>query len=494
MVSFRLQFSAGRVFLAGLVLMLAFAFSLKHAQAQGPLNKKVFLPIVTKAQGSQPPPPQPVRGALFAEPDTRTASASIVVDSQGGMHLAYYYFLPAPDRAAAVYVHCPRDCANTNNWNGMAMGEGVNEVQLELTPAGRPRLLIRANSTQIPNGNDIFYAACDQNCVNGSQWNFIYLTSTSGMASFETQDTDSPQHSFALDPQGRPRFVYLDRNTAYAEPDHLGTFYVYCDSGCTNPANWFETKISWGENPFYEHFYYPSLAFTSQGQPRIVADGLYLVNNQPLGIYYLACDGGCDDADNWNRAILFDRGSGPNVSWDLEMNGNRPRLAFYQGALVGGGDILYYTWCNSNCLNGGNWQGRSLGLGTSNGRGPDLELDGQGRPRIAYSLYDVGGLGYSWCTGTCESAGGTWQHRQVETRANLYTAWPVAYPLNCTGGLWDGLTPSLALDGAGNPRFAYDAVYHAQCLYDDPYDNDPRPYFRFHLIERAVRIHFFPQP
>lgn len=466
------------------------------AAAQGPQDDHtVFLPLVIKGNGGAGPgpTPQPVRGAFFVEPPKRTANAAIAVDKQGGMHLAYNDFLPDTEHPVAVYLTClpAADCTKLANWNGVSMLDFVNEVQLALTPAGQPRLLIRINSTNVALGNDYYYAACDQNCTAGNQWNFTYLTTTSGMASAPMEEVDAPQRSFALDPQGRPRFVYLD-NTA---PNHRGTFYAYCDEQCLDRAFWFETKISLSNDPFYEHYYYPSLAFTNQGQPRVVGDGLYLLQGQPLGIYYLACDSNCDDSSNWQRVRLFDRGSGANVSWDLEMNGSSPRLAFYEGAQLGGaGDTLYYTWCNSDCLNGDSWQGINLGLAQSDGQHPDLELDTQARPRLAYALYNAGGLGYSWCTGNCESAGGAWQHQTVETRANLYTVWPVAYPPHCSGGLWDGLMPSLALDGAGNPRIAYDTTYRAQCWYDDPYDNEPQPVYKFHVIARAVRVNYFPQP
>ena len=122
-----------------------------------------------------------------------------------------------------------------------------------------------------------------------------------------------------------------------------------------------------------------------------------------------------------------------------------------------------YTICGAmaDCLQSGNWQSINLGLGQGIGRGPDIEIDAQSRPRIAYADYVDGGLGYAWCDANCETPGTPWQHKVVESAAELHTAWPVAYPLTCDGGVWDGLTPSLDLDTAGHPRIAYDTTYHA---------------------------------
>jgi hypothetical protein len=177
------------------------------------------------------------------------------------------------------------------------------------------------------------------------------------------------------------------------------------------------------------------------------------------------------------------------------MDGNgRPRIAFYEGAKLNGlGDRLYYAWCNSACQNSGNWQRKDLGLAVNDGRGPDLELDTTGKPRIAYALYNAGGLGYSWCNNSCESTTATWQHQVSESRSSLYTAWPVAYPGNCDGGLWDGIAPTLALDSSGDPRIAYDTTYYARCWYNSD-TGEWDPWHQYQLIQRAVRVVYFSQP
>jgi hypothetical protein len=184
------------------------------------------------------------------------------------------------------------------------------------------------------------------------------------------------------------------------------------------------------------------------------------------------------------------------LSWDIALDANdRPRIALYPAAMSdGSGEQLYYLWCNSDCLNEAAWQGHNLGLGSKNGRGPDLELDAQGHPRLAYALETVGVLGYSWCNVNCETSTAQWEHTVVETDEVLAQEWPGAYPISCNPGLWHGLTPTLALDKVGGPHIAYDTTYHAYCLYQDPTHPTDPPYYRFELIVRAVRTVFFPQP
>jgi hypothetical protein len=434
-------------------------------------------------------------GSLFIDTEYKTSSASIQVDAQGGMHLAYYYYEPAiEDRPTyGVYFYCPAECDNLANWSGVGMGDLVNEIQLQLTSSGQPRIIFRANSQVRPNGVDYYYAACDQNCTDPAQWGLIYLTSSSGIGVIDLNKDDGlPQRYFALDSAGRPRFIYNDGVTG-----HVGTYYAYCDNDCLDPYQWYETKINkdnGNQGPFRdEDFNYPVLAFTPQGQPRVVTNGISMQDEYYL--FYLACDNNCDLPTSWHSVQLYEPGSGPNVSYDLEIDAQgRPCVAFYEGAKLNGlGDRLFYAWCNNACLNSNNWQRSDLGLADDDGRGPDLELNAAGKPRIAYALYHAGGLGYSWCNNNCEFTNAPWQHQVTETRNDLYADWPVVYPQHCDGGLWDGIAPALALDSAGNPHIAYDTTYYARCWYN-PDTGEWDPWNIFRLIQRAVRVVYFPQP
>lgn len=130
---------------------------------------------------------------------------------------------------------------------------------------------------------------------------------------------------------------------------------------------------------------------------------------------------------------------------------------------------------------------------TDDGQEPDLELDSLDRPRLVHADASTGGIGYSWCNSNCGVAG-QWNHVVIDSAADLTQQWPVPYPVTCDAGLWAGLTPTLALTQQGDPAIAYDATYHARCLYQDPTrPNDP-PYYRFHLVMRTVKGVYFAQP
>jgi hypothetical protein len=298
-----------------------------------------------------------------------------------------------------------------------------------------------------------------------------------------------PQRSFALDRLGRPRFVYF---TGGIGDPHKGAFYAYCDAGCTASSSWSETRISLSDDFDYEIFRYPALAFTRDNQPRLVT--MVFMSGEGSGIYYLACDDACDDPASWQRTYLIERGWGPLASWDLELDGaDRPRVAIYQEGLDdGGGDRLIYGWCDADCLVEESWQGAEVGLPQHDGESPDLELDRQGRPRIAYHAADAAGLGYLWCNSACETNAAQWQQLIAEANDILDTTFPIPVPIGCDQAAWSGgFRPALALDAQGNPRIGTDAHRLMRCWYDDP--SDPgEPYQRTETYWHT-RFVFLPQ-
>ncbi len=428
------------------------------------------------------------RVAYFLGTDSKTGSASVAVDAKGGLHIAFAQFLPTAEKPQFFYYACAADCANDGNWSGVAGGDAVNEVQLAITASGQPRLLVR--SIDSAKGSHVYeYFACDRDCTHGENWDGTAIFTRWGTSTFDLFDPAHPQRSFALDPWGRPRAVYFDRNYL-VEPDHYGTFYTWCDANCTRPENWKETQISTPYEYDLEAYSYASLTFTRDGAPRLAAhiDPLSFTGEQ-AGVYYAGCDRDCHRHENWRRVKVMERGSGDKPSWDLELNAaDQPRMAVYGGPK---NDRLHYAACDGDCFRQSNWRVQEVPVKVPDGYHPDLELTAAGLPRIVYVQGSGGGIGLAACDANCEAVPAVWRVADVESARALDTEYPVARPSYCDAGLWTVMSPVLALDTAGRMSLAYDAKYDTRCLYQDPARPDP-PYYRFHELWRSARLVIFP--
>jgi hypothetical protein len=369
----------------------------------------------------------------------------------------------------AYYAYCSANCGTASGWGIVSLSDRVEEVQLALTSAGHPRLLMRVKDA---NYDDQYqYAVCDVNCTTLASWTITNVTSST--YSLLYLRSYSGHHTFALDHQDRPRFLY--RKTI------ADAYYVYCDTACTNPANWWEYLI----NPVIvsDPTNLPTLTFTSADQPRITA---VLMGDPGSKSYltYIACDTDCINQANWTYTALMERGSG-NVSSILHFTSTgQPRLVFNQGSIDSGpAGYLWYWWCNTGCTEGANWAGFSIGA-PGQAEDPDLALDALNRPRIAFKDNSPDGLGYAWCNSSCESDSAAWNGGLVEASSALDSEWPIPPPTSCLSSYWyDGYRPSLALDPAGNPRIGY----VGQHLYGGNGCTVKEDF-------RAVRFMFFNQP
>ena len=399
-----------------------------------------------------------------------TSHPTVRVDPAGGVHVIFTPQSAAQGSPArpAYYAYCPSNCQNAAAFSILPLGDGVDFAALDLDPAGRPRVLLR-----VPvQSNSIFlfqYWMCDSNCLNPTQWSgdsigYAYRRQVGWVEPFI--------HSFALDHQGRPRFVYYDKGADYNDP-HWGAFYAYCDNNCTSADNWYETRLL--DDSHANDF---ALAFSPSGQPRL-AYATYDSDAIAQQLAYAECNQNCGTVANWSGLLLANTASASVsefATFSLAVDGGgKPRLALYTGTGLGGSlapNTLFYLACKgASCSNVQAWTAVNLNLPQTQGEeGVALALDTQNRPRIAYHAAMAAGFGlyYTWCNTNCEAAQG-WQTQKMEASEEVNAELPIPpwpgcpFPQcnppvpPCTISTWDsGVRPSLALDAAGRPRIAYD--------------------------------------
>jgi hypothetical protein len=411
---------------------------------------------------------------LFPTPDIElpTSHPTMAVDPSGGVHVAF-----TPESATqgnparpAYYAYCPANCTSAAAFTRVQVGDGVDSASLALTPAGQPRLLVRKPVQSVY----VFqYLQCNSNCTNLAQWQsgdlgYAYARPVGWVEGFIP--------SFALDHLGRPRFVYYDNGSDYQDP-HRGAFYAWCDANCASPANWYETRLL--DDSHASEF---DLAFGPNGQPRLVY-ATYDSQDIAQQAAYAECQQNCHSGGNWSGIVLANTASA-SVSHDAKFSlavdsTGKPRLALYTGTGIGGSlapNSLYYLACDAaQCAAGQAWSALRLNLPQTQGEeGVALALDSQNRPRIAFHAPLAAGFGlhFAWCNASCATSAQAWQAQEVEASEEVNAELPIPpwpgcpFPQcnppvpPCTMSSWDsGVRPALALDGAGNPRIAYDAEH-----------------------------------
>jgi hypothetical protein len=386
-----------------------------------------FLPLVTKGQ------------TIY-----NTLPARVAVDAKGGVHVAYSVTDVVGQDSRVIYGYCPSDCTDESRFATVALGaEADLELNLVLDPQGRPRLLWHS----LPGHR---YAECNANCTDASSWKLTTIPT------LHRDLYGSSKRQLALDAQGRPRFVFM--HDAGATPA-TGTYFAWCDAGCSNAANWQEARIS----PY--RLTRPMLSLTPAGLPRLAAYDTYQVGGKEQElVVYLECNAGCGSEANWTETPLHPLNAtlgGGAYAMRLDGQG-RPRLALYTGDLRAGLGLqpkaLYYLWCDGACSNGKNWQGYKLPFGELVIY-LDLALDGQGRPRLAFN-----GV-YARCDAGCETGAASWQSLEFDSASSLNKSWPIAPGPGCQFASWSlGLGEyTLALDHLGGARIGYEAQHSEVC-------------------------------
>jgi hypothetical protein len=425
--------------------------------------------IVAPGVPDQPLPPPPASNGFFALEGFLTYNAATAIDAQGGVHMAFYTSderQAEPRGTPAYYLYCPAGalgCADPSKWSTLVqMDSSVNEVQIVVTPDGRPRLLVRRSGERYTYDYD--YWACEQQCTNAENWAGLRVNDAQGV---ELNNADLPQHSFALDSQGRPRYVYPN---GWGNGRPSGIYYNFCDAAdCTEPGSWQSLVISEPNPNKTVSSDYASLVFDGV-RPRVLTR--LNLSGLPVSLNYYWCDQFCDEQGGWGTAAISHPEGKMWANWDLALDAaGQPHIALYEPAAIDitVGGKLFYAWCDSGCDEGDDFHPTQVASGE--GRNVDIAIDPQGRVHMVYDAGQRGTIGEVWCDAGCANPG-AWQRRILETNDRLMQEFAPPSPLTCDQQLrmWLDAVPTVSFDAQGRMVVAYDVKNVARCYYSDPTD------------------------
>lgn len=385
-----------------------------------------------------------VDGKFFlptGEPDN-TSAPTVEVDAEGGIHTLY----PAYAGGNAYYAYCPSDCAGPDDMSVVRLDTDatVANAMLALDSQGQPRVLLSTF-------NAVYYAVPNGDFTNPASWSVAKILDHQG-------DNEVTGQAFALDPQGRPRFL-MHTYVAYLGigQEEPATWYLSCDHDCLDASSWSSSRIAdqiWRSS---------QLRFDQQGRARVATVAMVVEpdNSTTLMGAYLACDADCADESSWIGTGLL-----PAYQNDLEAVSILPAISLAltrEGAprivLLANADFqknLVYFECDADCnTDSNNWRGTILSDLRELGAGLDLALDSQDHPRIAYTLdYNIGILHCD--QSSCTPADAKWDLSKVELSGEMDPDEIFLWE-NCDVAAWFLHSPSIALDASGTPRVGYQA-------------------------------------
>jgi len=383
--------------------------------------------------------------------DKSVSNASVAIDAQGGMHVAY---LSSPTRGgyAVRYGYCASSCGQLSSWTSVSVpgagttSEGPGTTSgvagaLAVDPQGHPRLFSGSNS-------GFAYSECNGNCTSASGWTTVAVGPAKG----------GIHPAFAVDAQGRAAFAYLASGGK-------SSAFVSCAANCTTATSWQTTQLP-ATTATLGVF---KLALSATGAAYVAAERL----GSGGGVDLFECDSNCSAASSWNQGALTlasaaDSGAAPlgSSAFSLALDSQgRPRLA------VAGSPGLY-AWCDGSCTSAQSWQASPLG---SNCKGTSLAIDAQDNPHVAYD--EVRRLHYDTCTSGCNSPSATWERATLD--GDPQASAPITdnvcqYPAPGSSGVpsWSGGSDiALAVGASGAAIVAQAFADYDLCLEDDIFGN-----------------------
>jgi len=377
------------------------------------------------------------------EPDN-TSAPTVEVDAKGNIHMIY----PAYAGGDAYYGFCNAACTGPEQIKVVPFKTDgtVGDAMIALDAAGVPHVLLST-------AQKVYYAEPKGDFTDPASW-------TTSMILDHKGEREVTGEAFALDPQGRPRFL-MHTYVAYLGVGQKApeTHWVACDGGCTDPARWSQHRIA------TEIWQSSHLRFDAAGNARVASVVRMGMSNSSSGQdngAYLECRGDCTKEESW-KGISFGYAFSssleaitmkPAISLALTKAG-APRVLLLAGEEPSSSKkkILYFE-CEKDCAED-HWKGSLVSDHEKIGAGLDLALDAQDHPRFVYTLnYNIG---LAYCDApSCAAEGAAWDLTKVEAGSDMPPDQIFLWP-NCTVGAWFLHSPSLALTADGRPRIGYQA-------------------------------------
>jgi hypothetical protein len=375
------------------------------------------------------------------DPDN-TSAPTIELDAAGGIHAVY----PAYGGGSAYYAYCAPGCQGAQDVALVRLetDSAVANVMIALDGSGHPQLLLSSFA-------DIYYARCEGDCTDAAAWSITDILK-------HDNHREVTGEAFALDPQGRPRFV-MHTYVAYLGigQEAPETHYVTCDGPCDDAASWGAHRIS---DQIWQSSH---LRFDADGRAHLATVATVPGEGGALPrdvAAYVLCEGDCTREENWVGSALMPAFSSPSdivtmrpaIAMALTATG-APRIVVLGQDDDGLRNVAYLA-CDEACTTA-TWNGTILSQTEDIGPGVDIALDDADRPRLVYT-FDFNIALASCDDDACESADAPWELVPVERGGDLPPDEIFLWP-NCNVGAWFLHSPSLAIDGGGRPRVGYQA-------------------------------------
>jgi len=390
---------------------------------------------MTPNKPSTTPPPASARPFFLPTPEPRnTQFPRIEIDANGGLHAAY----PAHAGSGAFYAYCPNNCVDPSAMKVVELPTDAvpNTAMLALTPDGRPRVLI-------PTYLHVYYAECDRNCSDESNW------TTSMIVDHQSQQ-EVTGDAFAVDSQGRPRFI-MHTYVAYLGVGQKPpfTYYAQCDRNCSAPANW---QIDAIQDQIWQ---YSTLRFDAQDRAHLGTIAIFPTSSVKQ-VAYVRCDANCESSTSWSGIQLapaFELSTAeirPSVSLALTKAG-APRVVALVMPEPGARSLVYFE-CEGAC-DQDNWSYAVMSTAWELGSGVDIAVDAEDKPRFVFTLKH--NIGLYHCDATrCTDESAPWDLAKVEFSSDLTPDTIILWP-NCVADAWFLHDPTLALTADGSARVGY---------------------------------------